>query len=345
MFDATDPDDKKIHMTDGNNFISIKVNFSSDKDDKFLVSYPELFNYVKLLPDAPIELNHNPSKLITVVSFNKKEKAEISSDSPDDFLFALGQVSGSPEISVIVDTNHLKKAVDMAYQFVAKDEIGGLLYCHLKFDGESMNVISSNRHVLSQYTIHAKSNEGSILVGEEFKRLAKALSGDASIVIHDRKYRVFDDHIDFFASHVDEKYPDTAPFMKYPLSFIKVDREELLNVVKKAEVFSNKESRRATFQINKGKLKISSMDIATNKSYDTKITCVNSGVREPFLIWFNLFYMNQCLDLYDESSIRIHMFNDHTKAGYILGEDKNKFVLIMPMIPVEEEDDSNTEQP
>lgn len=336
MFDATDPDDTKIHMTDGNNFISIKVNFTSDQNDKFLVNYLELYNYLKLLPETPIFLKHDPENLITVVTLDKREQTKIPGDDPDNFLFALAQVSGTPEVSVIVDSEHLEKAVDIAYRFLAKDEIGPLLYCYLNFSGEAIQVISTNRHVVSQCTLSAKSNEGSILVGEEFKRLTKELSGDASIVIHNRKYRVFDDRIDFFASHADEKYPDTTHLIKYPSSFIKVDRKELLSAVKKAEIFSNKEDRRAEFKVDKGKLKVSSVDVMTNKSFDTEIACVNDGIQDPFSIYFRLSYMEECLNVYNDDHVKIHLNNNRSKPAYILTENSGIFLLIMPVIPPED---------
>jgi DNA polymerase-3 subunit beta len=133
---------------------------------------------------------------------------------------------------------------------------------------------------------------------------------------------------------IDAKYPDyNAVIPIENPNVLTIPRTDLMNSLKRINIFANKSTNQAVMNLTSGSLTISSQDLDFSNEATEQLSCSYDG--ETISIGFNAKNMIEMLNLMSSKDIELHMSTPN-RAGIIMPstqeEGEELLMLVMPVM-------------
>ncbi len=312
-----------------------KIDAAVSVEGGVAIPHRTLMDITNALPETDIAIEANDDHRVVIkTSFGNYD---IAGASPDDFP-SMPEVDNKKEISISPGT--LKRLIEKTSFALSADELKPALTGALFEVGtESISAVATDGHRLSHCSrtdFSSKGYEGSVIVPKKFLNLlVQHLEGADEAVLW-----VGENHITtsfsgttIFSRVIDERYPDYKTVLpKENNKIMTVDREEMLDSVKRVSIFSNRSTRQVELEITKGEATVRTEDPENASSAEEKFDVDYDA--EDISLGFNANYVLDMLS-HLEGEKAVVRLNTPTSAT-LIGVEKQQqnegiTMLLMPM--------------
>lgn len=322
----------RISATDLETTMSLWCDASVEKESSLAVPSRKLFEIVKELPGAEIEIESIENNWIEIKTKNAKFK--IAGLSAEDFP-TIPDVATDNLFSI--NSAKLEEMISKTIFSVSPDDLRrNLSGIYFEKNGDNaLRLIATDGHRLSYIDYEAENPLGfskNVLVPKKaVSELRKVLRFSDEILIGSES--------SFFVSKVedivlcsrliDADFPDyrqvTPDSTK---NRFKVNTSHLLSALKRVSIFSSEKTKSVKISLSKNELELSSASPEVGEGKDS-IMIEYSG--EPFEIGFNSRYIMDVLEAVGENVV-VFGISDELSPAVIMPESGNHYInVIMPM--------------
>lgn len=300
---------------------------------KFSVYSKNLLNALKEMPEQPVTFDLKENGQLDIVYQNGKYKL-ISNDG-DEYP---EQKGFEKEKNIItINSDKLYNSLEKALGSVANDELRPVMNGVFFDFKENLILVSSDGHKLSKIKrtdIKCDFNDSFILPKKPAILLKRFLSkGDIQILFNKDTCVIKDDVFEMQCRLIEGRFPNYESVIPYenPIK-IELDRNTILNALKRVSVFANKSTGLIILNIEDGVMTIIGEDMDFSTSAEEKLRCDYSG--DNIKIGFKSVFLIDLLNNVTSSQITMTMKGFEYPA-LILPKDNEEgeelTQLIMPM--------------
>ena len=216
----------------------------------------------------------------------------------------------------------------------SKDDMKPVLQgVYLLFEGEKITAVATDGHKLVKFeTSTPTSYSGVLIVPVKFLNTIKDIvSGNVEVYIGENHIQTTNETTTISSRIIKEKYPNYEKVIPQdnPNTLV-VDKNELIESVKRISIFSNKTTKQIALSINEDHAIITTEDAESVTSGTEKITCDYSG--QAITIGYNAIYLLEVLKQQQTNPIKILLKNPLSAAVFLdIGEENKKTTLLMPI--------------
>ncbi len=312
-----------------------------EKEGKTTIPAKVFSDFVGLLPNEKVEIESKNNNLFIVC---KNYKTQITGISSDDFPI-IPKISEGEFISVSPSLfcEGLEYVSDISSQSTARPEISGIF---LSFSKKSITIVATDSFRLGEKTINFKKDfklkkDYSLIIPQKtakeiinifskFNKDLKVYFSSNQIMIEGQMEETNHPQVQLISRIIDGEYPNYKEIIPQESSTkLTVSRQEFLNQIKSAGIFSGKTGE-IKIKINKkdNQIEIISQNSETGE-YNSKIEGKIEG--KNIEISFNYRFLINGISLIKSSEILIE-FNGDSSPGVIRPVGDQTFVyIIMPI--------------
>ena len=316
-----------------------------DASDNFKVTIQSklLIDILKTLPEQPI--NFSFDKKTNMLKLGSEYGEYSLSYEPNYDLF--------PKVPKIEDKKQIKipskifktvlnKTLFATSNDELKPTISGLLF---DIKNDSITFVATDTYKLTKYKVNLNMDEQNkqLIVPKKPLSLIKTFienqNEDEDIIVEydDKNIKFILGSTNLIIRLISGKYPNyEAVIPKDNDKILIIEKNILLNSIKRLSLFSNKSNNQINFSITKSTINLSTEDIDFSKKGDEKLNCNYDG--EDIKIGFNSKFLIETLsnNIDNDDSIRIEM-SQPNKAILIKNnskeqKDEEHLSLVMPII-------------
>lgn len=311
--------------------VESKTNFEVAIPAKFLL------DTLKTFADHPLSFSVNKDNFLVEIS-SDYGRYKLSGFNGADF----------PRIPKIEQSSHLtlpaeilSKAINKTLFAAGTDELRPVMsgvFCDITND--QITFVATDAHKLVRYTrFDAKSELSTsiILPSKPLNLLKNSLpSGDDAVSIDFNQNNAFFSYgtVKLICRLLEGKYPNYAAVIpKQNPNVLTVDKQLLLNSIKRVSIFANKSTYQVRFKIAGMELQISAEDLDYSNEAVERLTCSYQG--DDMEIGFNSRFLIDMLNNVDSDEVNIEM-SAPNRAGLIIPatQDESKEDILMLVMPV-----------
>ncbi len=332
----------KITASDGETTLITSLEVKSDDTGKFAVPAKIFQDFVKTYGEQPLTLSVKDS------ADGNGNLLEIL-DEKDNFAVALDNAEDYPELpefdasqSVKISAGVLSEALNNTLFATSNDSLRpvmtGVLF---QFKEDETNFVSTDSHRLVVYKrtdlIHAEPIE--FIMPKKplsiFKNILANSGDDVTIEFNENMAKfTFGNNI-WICRLIDGKYPNySAVIPKENPNVLTINRNLLLNSIRRASIMSNKSTNQVRFKLSGNILHLHAEDTEYANKADMQIPCDYNG--EDINIGFSSKFLTEMLSVLSADDITMKM-SQPNRPGIIepvdgLEEEENILMLSMPVI-------------
>lgn len=331
----------KLTGNDSANIISATIDLPSSYEKfSICIEAKRLLEILKELNNLPIEINFNPENLVISIKTQYGEYTSVGTLAND--YPKMPVINKDEEQSFSIKSNILLDAINKTIFAVGNDPlrpyINGI-YFDLYPDKACFVSTDIQKLVLYKRFDLSINFTNSFILSQKTASILKSLiaKDDTDILVTFDKHNVkFDINKNLFiigrlCEGVYPAYNSVIPTKRqYKLN---IDRNELLNSIKRVSLFGNPASNLVRFEINENVLNLSAEDYDLSTSAVETIQCSYKGV--PTTIGFKSIFLQEILSNIESPFVSFE-FNDPIRPVLIFPVDEDKAkedtcMLIMPM--------------
>lgn len=311
---------------------------ASGQDGSLCVNAKLLMNFVKLSDKSVgiVEFEVNEAD-VTQVKIGKS-KCTISGLSPIDFPLMDVLKGGEKPVCVLPSVLFQTGMSRVLYATSTDDLRPAMMGVNMSIKKGTATLCGTNAHILSTYTLDAEGDGVDVTIP---KKAAQILS-DSSLSTSD-EVRIYESGKNYCAllggymlyfRLVDAKYPNYVNVIptENPIT-AKVNRDELLQALKRVGLFSDETTRRVSLSFlplpTGNVLTIEAQDIDRGKNASEEVSCDIDG--EQINIGFNSAFLLETLSSLEGDSVRFEM-SSPTRGALLYGNTDVQLGLIMPVM-------------
>ena len=322
----------KIKTTNLDTYISSEININSGEDGSSCIPVMKLNEILSALPDC--ELNFSVSSNGKITINNNLGNYTVMAHNPEEFPSEpiLDSVN-----NINFDSIKLKHIIKSTIYAVSKDDLKPVLQGVL-FNIQNNNImaVSTDGHRLVKISMEIESNlNQKVIVPYKFlSALIDNINNDEKINLQlsDNHIMVQLSNIHIISRIIKDQYPDFESVIPYENNKqVHIDRNDLLDAVKRVSIFSNKTTKQITLSFTEGETTISTEDPDNVTSAKESIQC--DYQEENIIIGYNAQFLLDVLKNQTSSNITIKLDNALT-AGIFLSKpinNEDKITLLMPI--------------
>ena len=328
----------ELHVTASDLGTTMSSKLKVEAKDDFDVAVPAKFllDILKTFADHPLTFTINDNFSIEISSDYGKYK--LSGFNGEDF----------PRVPQIEQVSHLSLSSEILLNAINKtlfaagnDELRPVMsgvFCDIT--KEQITFVATDAHKLVRYTrFDAKSDISAaiILPSKPLNLLKNSLSSkeqDVNIDFNQNNAFFTYGDVKLICRLLEGKYPNyEAVIPKENPNVLTVDKQLLLNSIKRVSIFSNKSTYQVKFRIAGMELNISAEDLDYSNEANERLTCNYTG--DDMEIGFNSRFLIDMLNNVDSEEVNIEM-SAPNRAGLIIPSilDKEKEDILMLVMPV-----------
>lgn len=310
------------------------INLKAEKGS-FCIPSKLLLDVLKNLPDSPIELEmkqtlseDGKTKLFNTILKSGKSKYKIACENPSDF--PLPKVSEGKEI--VISSDILLNAINTISWACSSDdfmpEITGMLF---QGNGTELNFVATDTRKLIEIVNDINGIEINAIVGKKQLNVLKSVLSfglDVSVFVSDKNISFKFGEIEIIGQLIDEKYPTYRNAIPTNDKNLEVNKQDLINSIKRVSLFSNKENNMVKFSINESELAITSEDTAYNNE---GLEIIDVVFLHHFEIGVNSKHLLEILQ-HVKGDVITMSFSEPNRAILIKGSAENELFLNMPVM-------------
>ncbi|MCG7280735.1 DNA polymerase III subunit beta [Chryseobacterium taklimakanense] len=331
----------KITASDGETTLVTSVEVKSDDTGKIAVPAKTIQDLIKTFGDHPLTLS-------------VKESAEGSGsvleilDEKDNFVCALDNAEDYPELpefdaaqSVKIPAGILSEALNNTLFATSNDSLRpvmtGVLF---KFGEEETNFVSTDSHRLVVYKRKDLISEPMEFIMPKkplsiFKNILANSGDEVTIEFNENMAKfTFGNNI-WICRLIDGKYPNySAVIPKENPNVLTINRNLLLNAIRRASIMSNKSTNQVRFKLSGNILHLHAEDTEYANKADMQIPCDYNG--DDINIGFSSKFLTEMLSVIGADDITMKM-SQPNRPGIVepvdgLEENEHLLMLSMPVI-------------
>ena len=323
--------------TDLETTMSTQLDIESKENGKIAVPARILLDTLKTLPEQPLTFSvDKASNGIEITSENGKYK--LAGENGDDF----------PKIPLPEKVTSLSMPSSVLYNAITKtifaastDELRpAMTGVYFQLDSEGTTFVATDAHKLVRYKRSDARSESSASLVVPKKALNLLKSGlpteDVNVSISFNNSNAFFtfDNVNLICRLIDAKYPDyNAVIPTGSTSKLIMDRNDLLNSLKRIAIYSNKTTNQVILKITGSELQVSAQDLDFSNEASERLSCNYEGA--DLEIGFNAKFLIEMLNTLGGDEI-VFEFSGATKAGIIFPAEKEEneeiLMLVMPVM-------------
>jgi DNA polymerase-3 subunit beta len=298
----------------------------------------------KILLDTLKTFSNQP---LTFIIDDETKSIEISSDNGNYKL--VGQnASEFPKIPSVdssvnleIDSDVLANAINKTLFATGNDELRPVMsgvFCELS--SENATFVATDAHKLVKHirkNINSEKTSSFILPKKPLSLLKNNISDGGTVLFQYNEMNVLFkfNNTTLICRLIDGKYPNyDAVIPKENPNKLIIDKQELLNSIKRVSIFANKTTHQIRFKVAGSELQITSEDLDFANKAEERLSCQYEG--EDMEIGFNSRFIIDMLNNIGAEQISLEM-SAPNRAGIILPldgmeEGENTLMLVMPVM-------------
>jgi DNA polymerase-3 subunit beta len=298
----------------------------------------------KILLDTLKTFSNQP---LTFIIDDETKSIEISSDNGNYKL--VGQnASEFPKIPSVdssvnleIDSDVLANAINKTLFATGNDELRPVMsgvFCELS--SENATFVATDAHKLVKHirkNINSEKTSSFILPKKPLSLLKNNISDGGTVLFQYNEMNVLFkfNNTTLICRLIDGKYPNyDAVIPKENPNKLIIDKQELLNSIKRVSIFANKTTHQIRFKVAGSELQITSEDLDFSNKAEERLSCQYEG--EDMEIGFNSRFIIDMLNNIGAKQICIEM-SAPNRAGIILpldgqNDDEETLMLVMPVM-------------
>ncbi|GAB6012214.1 DNA polymerase III subunit beta [Viscerimonas tarda] len=302
------------------------------------INAKNLLEPLKELPDQPLTFEINDENLEVFIFFHNGKYNFIGQNGAD---YPQTKELNDSAINLSIDPQVLFSGINHALFASADDELRPVMNgIYFDITTDDLTFVASDGHKLVRYkTLAAKGTERAsfILPKKPANLLRNILAKEVEPI--DIKFDSNNAYIKM-ASYtmtcrfIEGRYPNyNSVIPQDNPNKILVDRQSLLNALKRVSVFSNPASSLIKLQLSENNIMIFAQDIDFSTAAEESITCQYSGT--PMNIGFKSNFLIEILNNIPATEVTVEL-SDPSRAGLIIPVDEKSeediLMLLMPMM-------------
>ena len=323
-----------IKSTNLDTYISSEIEIQSGEDGIICIPVAKLNEILSALPDCKLNFSVSSNRKITINNNigNYTVMAHNAEEFPSEPI--LDSVN-----SINFKASDLKNIIQSTVYAVSKDDLKPVLQGVLfNIEAENIIAVATDGHRLVKTSIHIDNNQHSQKVIVPYKFLLSLLDNinqneTVELQLSDNHIMVQLTNINIISRIIKDQYPDFEKVIPYENNkHVNINKEDLMNAVKRVSIFSNKTTKQITLAFSEGETTISTEDPDNITSAKETIQCEYQD--EEIIIAYKAQFLLDVLKNQPSSNIIIKLDNALT-AGIFLSDETNdkedKITLLMPI--------------
>lgn len=331
----------KITASDGETTLVTSVEVKSDDTGKIAVPAKTIQDLIKTFGDHPLTLS---------VKENSEGSGSVLEilDEKDNFVCALDNAEDYPELpefdaaqSVKIPAGILSEALNNTLFATSNDSLRpvmtGVLF---QFGEEETNFVSTDSHRLVVYKRKDLISEPMEFIMPKkplsiFKNILANSGDEVTIEFNENMAKfTFGNNI-WICRLIDGKYPNySAVIPKENPNVLTINRNLLLNAIRRASIMSNKSTNQVRFKLSGNILHLHAEDTEYANKADMQIPCDYNG--DDINIGFSSKFLTEMLSVIGADDITMKM-SQPNRPGIVepvdgLEENEHLLMLSMPVI-------------
>ena len=291
-----------------------------------------LLDTLKTFPDQPLTFSIDEKKK-SVEILSDLGKYKLTGHDAADFPKT---VEVDKPSSFDIDSDLLSKALSKTLFAVGSDDLRPVMMGVLfKVNSEGMTLVATDAHKLAKYGSEAvkSKSEISCIVPKKPLNLLKGSVGTGKVRVECNSTNISFEFggTKIVSRLIDGKYPNTdAVIPKGHPNKLTVDRQGLLNSIRRVSVFSNKTTHQMKFTLKKGSLSMLAEDLDFSNEATEEMKCVYEG--EDLEIAFNSRFLQDILSNMDGDEV-VFELGKPSQSGIVKPTGKEDvLMLVMPVL-------------
>jgi DNA polymerase-3 subunit beta len=331
-------------VSDGEQWLSQKCEIvSSDQEFRFCVSATEFTNAINNIGDMPITITLDESTKVFVCEYNNGN-GKFSMPYENAKEYPLSNIDTSDTKDFIVDSKKVLKAIELTGFATANDELRPVMNgIHFDFFEDGMVCATSDGHKLARYkdkTITSNNENGTTpnftlpkKPANILMNILSTLEGDIKLSFNDKGISINNKDFKLTARLLEARYPNYESVIPKdnPIT-ITVDKNSLLNALKRVLPMANDTSNLVELSFKQGNITVSAKDIDFSKYAQETVTC---DCETEINIGFKGSTLSEILKNINDDNIVIEL-SSPSRAGVFysaFGLTKEEYLsLCMPML-------------
>jgi DNA polymerase-3 subunit beta len=317
-----------------------KISMAVEAEDAGTVAVPAkiFLETLKNLPEQPITITIDEETYsIEILSENGRYK--VSGSNAVDFPRVPAVANA---FSITLEANAINRALSHTLFATSNDDMRPSMsgvFMQLKTDKTVF--ASTDGHRLVRYTRNdiSSPNETSILLPRKALMVVKGLmpTDKTPVKLNFNSSNAFFEfaNIELICRLIDERFPEYENAIPLNnINVMSVEKQELLNSLRRISIYSNKATNQVRFSINTTELQISAEDLDYSNEASEKLACEYNNA-EPIDIGFSSKLMIEMLSNINSNLIDLEMSAPNKAALIVpktLEEGEEILMLIMPVM-------------
>ncbi len=325
-----------LFATDLETSMSTVVDVESKEKGKVAIPAKILLDTLKTFSEQPLTFKID-DKTFAVEVTSDNGKFKLAGENGDEFP-KIPSADNVTEVSI--PSSALSKAVSKTMFATSNDELRpAMTGVFFQLDGQGTTFVATDAHKLVRYkrsdTTAVKT--ASFIVPKKALNLLKtALPADETkVTISFNSSNAFFsiDSINLICRLIDAKYPDyNAVIPKESTSKLTINRNSLLNSMRRIAIYSNKTTNQVVMKIAGSELTMSAQDLDFSNEASERLSCNYEGA--DLEIGFNAKFLVEMLGVLESEEV-VFELSGTSRAGILLpGEKDNDEDLLMLVMPV-----------
>jgi DNA polymerase-3 subunit beta len=326
-----------VTASDSQTTLVSKISIEADSNGSICVPARMLTETLKALPEQPVTITINEESFTVEIS-SDNGKYKIAGENADDYI-AVPTLDRSDEIDL--PSGILNDALTYTIFATSNDEMKPAMNgVYFQLEEGQFNFVSSDSHRLIRYQRKdiSSPNDASFIVPKKAVNLLKSLLPSQTTTVnlsYNESTAIFRfENTTLISRLIEERFP---PYQNViPASTEKkatINRVDLLNCLKRINIFSNKSTHQVRFKFTGSELKVSAEDIEFSNEASERLSCEFDG--DDMEIGFNAKLFMEILQNLNNERIELLM-NAPSTAGLVVPEDQPEdedlLMLVMPIV-------------
>ena len=324
-----------VKATDLETTIINKTDVESDINGSIAINAKLFLETLKSFSEQPLTFKaEKDSNSLEIVS--EQGSYSIAFINGDEF-------PNTPELdeskSTLVSSQTLKNGITNTLFATTNDELRPVISgVYTEITNESILFVATDAHKLVKYKNKIQSNENtSFIIPKKplqlIKNSLKESKDNIELKYNKTNAIIKQDKIQIYCRLVDGNYPNfEAVIPKDSTNLLVLEREIILNSLKRVSIFSNQTTRQVRFKIQGNELNISGEDLDFSNKANEILKCDYDG--QDMEIGFNGKFLIEILNTLNSNKINMYLSGPSKAAIIKPDKTENGEELLMLVMPV-----------
>ncbi len=316
--------------------VQMEVN-DADGDGRICIPSKILTEYLKNLPEQPINFNINEQDL-SIEMASDVGKYRITGERADDFP---KEPSPSDTSSFTMPSISLLESINKTLFAVSSDTLRpAMTGVYFEMKPDSLTFVSTDAHRLVQFRrldVNCPEAGGFVVPKKPLSQLRSTLPADATTLqlsYNSSHLFITGEKFSLSCRLIDARFPDYKAVIPAENPYkLTISRADFISALKRVGIFANKTTNQVVLDINGNAIQISAQDIDFSYEGKEMLSCLYTG--EDMKIAFNAKLMIELINNLEGSEVLLEL-SSPTRAGIFkpveATEHEELLTLLMPLM-------------